>query len=231
MSDAKSPYRVSQRPAAAVPRRCLSCGDAVNSVGYCGRCGTEASPSSLHGTEISPTCPRCSEALVAIAFGSGAVLRCPGCAGALVTPADWSELLEDREAERLVLAQMVPPVPGRAIPEAELAAFIRCPVCRHEMDRYRFAALTAIAVDACGEHGIWFDAKELAAVLQRIHAREEAARLGMVSPDDAAAEAEWAAHVRNVQRLMADKALENTVYRTPGLDDTFAFLVDSLTRR
>jgi Zn-finger nucleic acid-binding protein len=146
-----------------------------------------------------------------------------------VTPADWGELLEDHAAEQRVLAQMVPPLPGRAIPEASLAQLIRCPVCRHEMDRYRFAALTDITVDACADHGIWFDARELAAVIRRVSAREEATRLGTVTPEDDAAEREWSAHISNVQRSVADKA--SGTYDEPQLEGTLAFLALTLVRR
>lgn len=201
-----------------MPRRCLSCGDGINAMGYCVRCGTEASTSDVHGTELSPSCPRCGVALAPIAFGAGAVLRCPGCAGALVTPADWGELLGDHDAERQVVAQMVPPLPGKALPDSALAALVRCPVCRREMDRFRFAALTDVSVDTCADHGLWFDAKELVAVLRRVRAREEAALSGQRAPEDEAAEREWAAHLQSLQRITFDHAMEMGANRSSGDD-------------
>jgi Zn-finger nucleic acid-binding protein len=207
MSD--SPYRSSQRPEAApaLPRRCLGCGDAV--VGqYCRRCGTEATPSSVHGDSLVAACPRCATLLRPIGFEGGAVLRCPECAGALVTPADWSALIEDEPARTKVLAEMVPPLPGHALPEESLRAFVRCPLCRRQMDRYRFAALTDITVDACGEHGIWFDARELLAALRRVRAREEASATGKRLAEDEEAEREWAAHLSSIEHTVAMHAHE-----------------------
>lgn len=197
-----------------MPRRCLSCGDRINAVGYCVRCGSEATASDVHGTELAPSCPRCGVALAPIPFGAGAVLRCPGCAGSLVTPADWGELLEDQDAEREVVARMVPPPPGNVLRDGALAMLVRCPVCRREMDRFRFAALSDIAVDACAEHGLWFDAKELVAVLRRVREREEASRLGVRPPEEEAAEREWSEHVRSIQQITLEHALETSENRT-----------------
>ncbi len=236
MTDA--PYRTSQRPAALaeLPRRCLSCGDAI--VGqYCRRCGTEATPSSAHGDTISAACPRCATVLRPIAFDGGAVLRCPECAGALVTPSDWGALLEDGGARAKVLSEMVPPLPGHARTEESNRPFVRCPLCRHEMDRFRFAALTAITVDACQEHGLWFDARELAEAVRRVVARDEAEAKGIRTAEDEAAEKEWTASLRSIEHTVAMHAHEEadrsrgTLPRESDLGFVLGTLIGTLTRR
>ncbi|CAN5324108.1 hypothetical protein BH09MYX1_BH09MYX1_23750 [soil metagenome] len=234
MTSERTPYRTSQAPGALGARRCLSCGDMIAMTGHCVRCGTEATVSDVRGSDLAAPCPRCNEPLRPITYAGCAVLRCDGCAGVLVTPADWGELLSDPSAERAVLAQMVPPPPGKSLGEGDLRRLIRCPVCRLEMDRYRFASLTDIAVDACNTHGIWFDAKELARVLQRIHARDEAALSGKRAPEDESAEREWEAHLANIERsaIEARRARGyDPMPREGDLGTVMVVLVNSLIRR
>ena len=46
--------------------------------------------------------------------------------------------------------------------------YIHCPVCDVLMNRRVFARMSGVVVDVCRQHGVWFDAGELAAVVQFI---------------------------------------------------------------
>jgi Zn-finger nucleic acid-binding protein len=50
--------------------------------------------------------------------------------------------------------------------EAEIAvAYLACPCCGTRMNRHLYGRLSRVIVDACREHGVWFDRGELAKVL------------------------------------------------------------------
>jgi len=56
---------------------------------------------------------------------------------------------------------------------AAVLPMLRCPVCRVEMDRGRFAATSTVVIDACPhQHGLWLDAGELGEVLRYARHRE-----------------------------------------------------------
>ena len=50
----------------------------------------------------------------------------------------------------------------------------RCPECNKMMSRRMFGKTSGVVIDACREHGIWFDAQELEGVLAWIRQGGEA---------------------------------------------------------
>ena len=93
-------------------------------------------------------CPICKIALIQ----AGRTHRCTKCDGAWVLEEALVAMLE-QSASTLV------ELPWRANTEDHVRA---CPVCAGEMTT---VALGTVALDRCEPHGVWFDAKELAAVL------------------------------------------------------------------
>lgn len=197
----------------------------------CRRCHLPAGASNVHGEQLSASCPRCRRSLSPLRFDGGTVLRCDDCAGAFVTPADWSEMLDDEAARAAVLSQMVPPLPGRGYDVPQLAEFVACPVCHKQMDRYAFAALTNIVIDACTPHGIWFDGRELGAVLRRITARERAEARGEVDEADERDERIWNAHIEKAKETIAEKSKPPVLPDDMRLNTLLSILVSTTLKR
>lgn len=103
--------------------------------------------------EDFPSCPACEHKLDPV----GPRLRCGGCEGVLVPYAQLTELFsqmtpdDDRTANERVRPRSTT-TPPRA-----------CPRCKQPMAA---ATLEQIEVDACTEHGVWFDINELGWVLE-----------------------------------------------------------------
>ena len=60
------------------------------------------------------------------------------------------------------------PTRGGDAPEGEAERVLMCPVCGSPLDLRRKRGIT---VDVCEEHGIWFDAGEFEAAVERIKRR------------------------------------------------------------
>jgi len=111
-----------------------------------------------------------------------AVLECGVCAG-LWLGADVFRTLEDRA--RKIAPENPDPIALRAevtsrakTPQGPGPAYRPCPACRKRMNRINFERVSGILLDRCRDHGIWFDAAELDAVMRWIklggeHASEE----------------------------------------------------------
>jgi Zn-finger nucleic acid-binding protein len=61
---------------------------------------------------------------------------------------------------------------GAAAPEIDRpASFYRpCPSCKQLMVRRNYAHASGVIIDLCREHGVWFDADELARILAWVRA-------------------------------------------------------------
>lgn len=57
--------------------------------------------------------------------------------------------------------------PKRArAPEPTPVRYIECPTCHRLMNRTIFAKMSGVIVDVCKDHGVWFDAGEINAVVE-----------------------------------------------------------------
>ena len=107
----------------------------------------------------APRCPSCQTALRQAGFTE----RCDRCDGAWI-PEDVLVGLLQEKASSLVELTWQPRAPAAgAAPEPPRP----CAVCEQPMQP---VSLSEVALDRCTAHGVWFDARELAAVLR--HARE-----------------------------------------------------------
>ncbi len=106
-------------------------------------------------------CPRCHHPLVEYREYSG-IRACEICAGLFADNARSRAIIATLDRSLLTLSLTLQanrsPV-GR--PEDEIA----CPECQGPMTRVPVAS-AACLIDACGEHGTWFDAGELDAVMR-----------------------------------------------------------------
>ena len=120
-------------------------------------------------------CPRCDIGMIAIAPDTSSVVHvCPRCHGLFVPPLAWHALLQspDRVAE---LEAKLPPAPAE---RGDLLASVRCPACRLDMERFRFAVSSGVVVDTCtAKHGSWLDAGELGAIVRFIDGKDTGAHV------------------------------------------------------
>ena len=156
---------------------CPSCFARIgNAARFCHHCGTSIAPEELAADPTDRTCPACGDARKLHSRPLGdtrlAVLECSVCAG-LWLGVEVFRTLEDRARKA------APSVPDPGALRAETASrrqvhqrggpFYRpCPACDTPMTRINFERVSGILLDRCGEHGIWFDATELDAVLRWI---------------------------------------------------------------
>ena len=103
----------------------------------------------------SLNCPSCQVALTA----AGRTDRCAKCDGAWVHEDVLVGMLQET-ASAMVFLPWLPRDPKE--PQARA-----CAVCGKPMQT---VSLATVALDRCADHGVWFDASELAAVLK--HAKE-----------------------------------------------------------
>lgn len=96
-------------------------------------------------------CPRCGTALAS----AGYTERCKACDGAWIGEDALVGILQERTSTMVFL-----PWQPREADAAESGR--TCAVCRKALLP---VSLGTIALDRCADHGVWFDAKELAALL------------------------------------------------------------------
>ena len=106
--------------------------------------------------EGSLRCPSCGGALAA----AGYTERCAACDGAWIHEDVLVGMMQETAAGMVFLPWLPrdPQGPDAARP---------CAVCKQPMQA---VSLGTVALDRCAEHGVWFDATELAAVLK--HAKD-----------------------------------------------------------
>jgi Zn-finger nucleic acid-binding protein len=111
-------------------------------------------------------CPVCGVTLAVAQSGDGVLLTCHTCGGIWLDIPTLEKLAADRQREAEMLARY-----RRELHEAralELTALhkLSCPRCAAAMMRFEYGGTSCVHIDACREHGIWFDRDELARVMQ-----------------------------------------------------------------
>lgn len=150
---------------------------------FCHHCGTPITADESAGATTPHSCPVCVERqrLRSRPLGEPELsgLECGRCAG-LWLGVETFERLADR-ARRTANPAPDPwtirteGAPAHASRPAAGPAYRRCPICSKIMNRTNFEKRSGVLIDRCREHGIWFDAEELDAVLRWIRAGGEAA--------------------------------------------------------
>lgn len=158
----------------AMQSHCMLCGKPGAVGTSCSSCFVPL-PNPAAETRGPFMCPRCSTPLEKLGAGSGAVIHaCRACSGFFVPPRAWSNVLTQRSLADRVEAQ----VPRRTIDRGAFVPLLKCPACRAEMDRGRFAATSSVVIDACPhQHGIWLDAGELPEVVRYAEHRSKISAL------------------------------------------------------
>jgi Zn-finger nucleic acid-binding protein len=156
---------------------CPSCFALIsNAAKFCHHCGTSIAPEEIAADPTDRACPACGDGKFLASRPLGktglTVMECGVCAG-LWLGAEVFRTIEERARKD---APATPdPAALRAearsrpqVPQTDGRFYRRCPVCATPMTRINFDRVSGILLDRCRDHGLWFDATELEAVLRWI---------------------------------------------------------------
>lgn len=169
-------------------KRCLACfALSPREADRCVKCGALL-PAAALVAEGAGSCPDCRLDLVAHAFGAVGYAECPRCAGLFLKREAFEAVTKDADTRAKVRLAEPPaeagPRPGAPLKGASGAfpavRYRPCPSCRKLMNRSNYGGGSGIVLDACRDHGLWFDQGELVAIVDflekggwdRIRARE-----------------------------------------------------------
>ncbi len=156
---------------------CPKCLARVSSRGrFCHHCATRLTAETVARNQTPLACPVCGESqhLCSRQLGHIAALECGSCAGLWLGNSAFDRLAEQATEASEKQEQVFAERPVRAMaPREESASGERtryrpCPECGTLMQRRHYGRRSGIVIDACREHGIWFDAEELPRILDWI---------------------------------------------------------------
>jgi hypothetical protein len=159
---------------------------------FCHHCGLGLVPELDAGAETPLPCPACQDGHCLTSRRLGAeqvtVLECGACGGFWVGPEAFRQLAERARSQALPALGPVGPVGevagSDAPPRPHRGSFYRpCVVCGGLMNRVNYGHSSGVIVDVCKDHGIWFDADELARVLAWLRAGGGPAGVGTGRPE------------------------------------------------
>jgi Zn-finger nucleic acid-binding protein len=157
------------------------------------------SPASPYRTPGRPSypCPRCEAGLAAAELAGVRFDACDRCTGSFVATETLREVVE----QTALCDELRALLPRSANEWAERGrVYVKCPVCETLMNRRQYASGAKVVIDWCRHHGVWFDAGELARVLDFV-ADGGLARAAARAADEAKAEAQRDHAARMLERM------------------------------
>jgi Zn-finger nucleic acid-binding protein len=165
---------------------------------FCHHCGIGLVPELVAGANTKLLCPACQDGHILASRRLGTeqvtVLECGRCAGFWMGREAFRELVERSRKEALPVGT-VPDTPQHeaskfAMPAGSVVAehpkqgsFYRsCVVCGKLTNRLNYGHASGVIIDVCRDHGIWFDADELARILAWLRAGGNEAATPKVDP-------------------------------------------------
>ena len=153
---------------------------------FCHHCGTGLVPEQDAGTDTKLLCPACQDGHRLTSRRLGAeqvtVLECSQCAGFWMGHEAFRQFIE-RAKQQALPSGTTPesplheatrfglPAGAAAVEKTGHGSFYRpCPVCGRLTNRVNYGHASGVIVDICKDHGIWFDADELARILTWLRA-------------------------------------------------------------
>ncbi len=123
---------------------------------------SDDAPVPSYRSDPRPCCPRCDGHLEKGAQGDLAFDVCERCGGVFVPPATMNAVAASEDTPTDLRAA----IPDKPLQREQEVRYLMCPQCAKSMNRGVFARVSGIIVDVCREHGVWFDAGELAAAIE-----------------------------------------------------------------
>jgi Zn-finger nucleic acid-binding protein len=138
---------------------------------FCHSCGTTLTASKVAGEPSKVRCPSCKKKPLLHSRRLGnedfSMLECQLCAGMWIELRIFEELANKAKAQDPIDAALLnsKAVTGRQEIKPEKWSYRHCPECGEMMQRRNYGRRSGVIVDACRDHGIWFDADELQQIL------------------------------------------------------------------
>jgi Zn-finger nucleic acid-binding protein len=133
---------------------------------FCGHCGAIAAPVEVSLDEESANCPRCASGLEKLQIGETQLHGCGKCDGLWIASSTFEDICSDAESRAAVLGFF--DKRERRPQTFTKVNYVPCPECGQLMNRSNFARASGVIVDICKQHGVWFDADELPAIVEFI---------------------------------------------------------------
>lgn len=137
---------------------------------HCSQCGgdLQAPARVMEDEREKPLeCPRCEEKpLEARLLADTLVDQCTDCGGVFLDHEVLGALLNDRTRQSPLRERMLKLPSAGPLPDQRKVVYLRCPECATIMTRRNPAHRSGIIVDVCTAHGVWFDDRELAILMQ-----------------------------------------------------------------
>jgi Zn-finger nucleic acid-binding protein len=146
---------------------------------FCHHCGKSINPEMVAGEESALCCPVCDgkRQLASRAWGEISILECNRCAGMWLGHESFHYALtqagENRQRAGWTALRKARPGNVEAPPPDGGRRYRPCAECGELMPKTQFSA-SGVVIDQCKHHGVWFDADELARILDWIHQGHDA---------------------------------------------------------
>jgi Zn-finger nucleic acid-binding protein len=146
---------------------------------FCHHCGVGLVPEFDAGVETEFCCPACPKGHCLTSRRLGAaqvtVMECGACGGFWLGQEAFRQLAERAKKQAVPPLSVVGParpVAGIDTPQVpRRGSFYRpCVVCGQLMNRVNYGHTSGVIVDFCKDHGVWFDADQLARLLAWLRA-------------------------------------------------------------
>ena len=133
---------------------------------FCEHCGAIAAPVEVSLEGSASQCPRCRERFEELKIGNTLMRGCSRCDGLWLNVSTFERVCAERESQSAVLGFL----DRRTVRSQPLTkiSYVPCPDCGQLMNRNNFAKASGVIVDLCKQHGVWFDADELPAIIEFI---------------------------------------------------------------
>ena len=151
-------------------RPCLSCGRSNDaSFRFCVECGAEIGDTvAVQGQLPCPSCGDLGGPMHIWGLGRGSnqhvMSSCARCGGVWLDAESYRGML-DRAREVGDVPELLRRGGAKRTLQRDPRGALLCPACDTRMARGNFASRSGVLVDYCRDHGAWFDAGELRAVL------------------------------------------------------------------
>lgn len=144
---------------------CAACHSRFEGAGYrdvhCPSCGALAQQPGVR------PCPRCELPLTPRQVSDLVIDECSSCRGLFLDDVAIERVLaDDHHTRAQALLDAVARTAHQPTPPAGGRMYVKCPTCRTVMNRKLFATGSGVVVDVCKQHGTFFDAGELPAIIE-----------------------------------------------------------------
>ena len=130
---------------------------------HCAHCGTTIG--AVDSREGKRPCPRGCGTLRRLTLGGVELDECERCSGVWLTLEVFRKLCSEEERRSAFLGEELQARHTPATPVATVR-YVPCPDCGKLMNRVNFGKRSGVVLDACAQHGTWFDAEELRRVVE-----------------------------------------------------------------